>query len=243
MDTLSKEEINAVATALYEKAKAEEFKKFSRDIHLEKKFLITGSNVVIKQFYPKLKAGPSIDIRYLILTMLANEINRKNIAGSIAELGVFRGVFAQRMRALFPDRTFYLFDTFDGFDEKQKSDDFLNFGAKFDNFKDTSIEIALKTIGDTKNCVVKKGLFPETAKDVDDVFAFVSLDADLYEPIRDGLHFFYDKMASGGYILIHDFINAAYPGCEKAVREFCTEKKLAYAPMPDNVCSALICIP
>ena len=50
------------------------------------------------------------------------------------------------------------------------------------------------------NCIVKQGFFPETATDVEDTFCFVSIDTDLYEPIYQGLKFFYPKLEKGGYI-------------------------------------------
>jgi O-methyltransferase len=42
-----------------------------------------------------------------------------------------------------------------------------------------------------ENCIVRKGYFPETAEDLEDEFVFVSIDADLYEPIYNGLCYFY----------------------------------------------------
>lgn len=41
----------------------------------------------------------------------------KNIQGAVAELGVYRGDFAKVINSVFPDRKFYLFDTFEGFPE------------------------------------------------------------------------------------------------------------------------------
>ena len=36
----------------------------------------------------------------------------------MAELGVYRGEFAKEINKVFPDRTLYLFDTFEGFAEQ-----------------------------------------------------------------------------------------------------------------------------
>ena len=91
-----------------------------------------------------------------------------------------------------------------------------------------------------KKCVPVKGFFPESAKDIDDQFVFVSLDADLYEPIYAGLNFFYPKLVSGGYIFIHDFNNSNYKGARKAVVQFCNEQKINFIPIPDSSGSAII---
>jgi O-methyltransferase len=52
------------------------------------------------------------------LELVAYEIYSNNVKGNVAELGVFRGDFAKHINVAFPDRKLYLFDTFDGFNEK-----------------------------------------------------------------------------------------------------------------------------
>jgi O-methyltransferase len=51
------------------------------------------------------------------LELCAQEIDEDS-EGCVAELGVYRGDFAQYINTLFPNRKFYLFDTFEGFDKK-----------------------------------------------------------------------------------------------------------------------------
>jgi O-methyltransferase len=82
-------------------------------------------------------------------------------------------------------------------------------------------------------CIFKKGYFPETAYDVNDTFSFVSIDADLYEPILSGLIFFYPRLENGGYIFVHDFNNTEYKGTRVAVLEFCTKNNIGFTPIPD----------
>ena len=91
-----------------------------------------------------------------------------------------------------------------------------------------------------QQCQIVKGFFPESAKDINDKFVLVSLDADLYEPIYNGLEFFYPKLVSGGYILIHDFNNDAYPGSRRAVEEFCKKYNINFLPISDLGGSAVI---
>ena len=89
-------------------------------------------------------------------------------------------------------------------------------------------------------CKIVKGFFPESAAGVNDDFVFVSLDADLYEPIYQGLRFFYPKLVKGGYIFIHDFNNDHYKGSRKAVEQFCEENEINYLPIPDSGGSAIV---
>ncbi len=180
-------------------------------------------------------------VRYTTLELCANEIKTHNIKGNIAELGVYKGEFAKRLNQLFPDKKLYLFDTFEGFNskdistEKQKS-----FSSGEQDFSDTSVELVLNKMKYRDNCIVKKGYFPESAIGVDDKFCFVSIDADLYEPILSGLQFFYPKLESKGYIFVHDFNNDLYKGARKAVLDFCNTKNINYLPIPDACGTAII---
>ena len=115
-----------------------------------------------------------------------------------------------------------------------------NFSNGKQDFSATNIELVLSKIQNKHNCIVKKGFFPDTAIDVDDKFCFVNLDADLYQPIYEGLRFFYPKLEKGGYIFVHDFNNAEYRGAREAVLKFCREERLGYTPIPDNGGTAII---
>ncbi len=180
-------------------------------------------------------------VRYATLGLCYEEIEAKKVAGNVAELGVYRGDFAKRLNQLFPDRKLYLFDTFAGFDgqdvaqEKSKG-----FSTGEQNFSDTSAEMVLRKMPFPQQCIVKKGFFPNTAYDVEDIFCFVSLDADLYEPILAGLKFFYPRLTSGGYIFVHDFNNDEYKGARQAVLEFCQAQQISFTPLADSGGTAVI---
>jgi len=180
-------------------------------------------------------------IRLSTLELISFEINQKKLAGNVAELGVFKGKFAKYINNYFPDRLLYLFDTFEGFDPRDvQSENEKKFSSGDQDFSDTSVESVLKRMPFPQQCQIVKGFFPESAKNIDDKFVLVSLDADLYEPIYNGLEFFYPKLVSGGYILIHDFNNDAYPGSRRAVEEFCKIYNVNYLPISDLGGSAVI---
>lgn len=180
-------------------------------------------------------------VRLSTLELVSYEINSKNIVGNVAELGVYKGKFARYINRLFPNRTLYLFDTFEGFDsrdvttEKQEG-----FSGGNQDFSDTSVKAVFGLMPYPDKCVAKKGFFPESANGVNDNFAFVSIDTDLYEPIYAGLKFFYPLLSKGGYIFIHDFNNNAYKGSRKAVEQFCNEENIGFVPLPDSGGSAII---
>ncbi|GAW94068.1 TylF/MycF/NovP-related O-methyltransferase [Calderihabitans maritimus] len=181
-------------------------------------------------------------IRLSTLELIAHEIYSNKVEGSVAELGVYRGDFAQHINALFKDRKLYLFDTFSGFDNRNMQTELDNkfSDPRKQDFSDTNVQMVLRKMQYPENCVIKQGFFPETAIGLDDVFAFVSIDADLYEPIYDGLKYFYPRLNKGGYILVHDYNNTNYLGAKEAVKRFCKEKDIGYVPLSDAWGSAVI---
>jgi O-methyltransferase len=183
-------------------------------------------------------------IRASSLELIANEIYDKNIVGSVAELGVYRGDFARIINAAFPDRKLYLFDTFEGFDERDVEIEKENGFSRGDqDFSETSMELVLSKMKHKENCIIKKGYFPESINfggEINDTFSFVSIDVDLYEPMCKGLNYFYDKLNYGGYIMLHDYNNKCYTGIKVALRNFSEERKVPYFPLCDAAGSAII---
>ena len=115
-----------------------------------------------------------------------------------------------------------------------------NFSFGDQDFSDTSVEAVLKLMPHPQQCRPVKGFFPESAKDIEERFVFVSLDTDLYEPIYNGLRFFYPRLVSGGYIFVHDFNNEVYKGTREAVQKFCLEQNINFLPIPDLGGSVII---
>ncbi|MGN6248077.1 MAG: TylF/MycF/NovP-related O-methyltransferase [Ginsengibacter sp.] len=181
-------------------------------------------------------------VRLATLELVSEEIRKKGLNGNVAELGVYKGKFARYINLYFKERKLYLFDTFEGFDKRDiETEKKEGFSSGSQNFSDTSVESVLELMPYRDNCIAVKGFFPESAKEIKDEYVFVSLDADLFEPIYEGLKFFYPSLVTGGYIFVHDFNNDNYPGARKAVEKFCTENNISFVPIPDTAGSAIIC--
>jgi O-methyltransferase len=87
---------------------------------------------------------------------------------------------------------------------------------------------------------VREGIFPETATGLEDeTFAFVHLDADLYQSTLDGLNFFYPRLSPGGCIIVHDY-NHNWEGVTKAVDEFSETIPECFVEMPDMYGSVVL---
>lgn len=223
-------------------------KTFAKGVNFLMGNMLKSKNIFIGNSLDYLHRERKIDknyfdyIRLSTLELVSNEIKRKELEGNVAELGVYKGKFARYINQYFPDKILYLFDTFEGFDgrdiakEKQR-----NFSSGEQDFSNTSVDAVLKLMPFPNKCRPVKGFFPESAKGIDDQFVFVSLDADLYDPIYNGLQFFYSRLVKGGYIFIHDFNNDGYKGSRKAVEQFCLDERVNYVPIPDAGGSAVIC--
>ncbi|GHV27292.1 hypothetical protein AGMMS4952_08740 [Spirochaetia bacterium] len=184
----------------------------------------------------------ALDIRRAELHLLSEQINSRTVAGSVAELGVYKGDFALELAACFPNRPLYLFDTFTGFAEADLSLEGSN--GKAGDFSDTSFEQVSARFTPYPNVTIIKGHFPETALGYEgERFCFVSLDADLYGPVYEGLRFFYPRLSPGGCILVDDADSSQYPGAGKALRAFCEEEALFPVPFCDVHGSALLLKP
>jgi len=188
--------------------------------------------IPIKELVPN-----NADARIASLALCAREIYRNNVKGAVAEAGVYKGDFAKYINVLFPDRKLYLFDSFEGFDREtvvSQYDNVEQTNLWIESLKDTSVNLVMQKMKHKDNVVIRKGFFPQSAEEggVDEKFAFVNLDMDIYQPTYEGLHFLWDRMSEGGYIFVHDF--GHWDGIEGAVLKFCREKKVGYAPMTDN---------
>jgi O-methyltransferase len=185
----------------------------------------------------KLETSASEDdfCRLMSIRLAAERIIEKNIPGSIAELGVYRGELAAILNRLFPDRTLYLFDTFEGFSDKDLSDgqEEKHSKAAVGDFKDTSLDTVLSRMAYPERVVTRKGYFPATVDGLEDTFALVSLDVDLYKPTLAGLDYFYPRLSKGGCIFIHDYNNRRYKGVRSAVEEFADTAAVPLVQLPD----------
>ena len=180
-------------------------------------------------------------IRLSTLELAAQEINDKKIEGAVAELGVYKGKFARYINQYFPDRKLYLFDTFKGFDDNEVRSDIDNdFTKAKQDFSDTSVNNVLSIMPFAQKCIIKQGFFPDTAFGLEESFVFVSIDTDLFDPIYNGLQYFYPRLKKGGYIFVHDYNNDSYKGAKEAVKKFCRENDLPWLPLPDSSGSAIL---
>ncbi|ABQ24908.1 TylF/MycF/NovP-related O-methyltransferase [Geotalea uraniireducens] len=174
-------------------------------------------------------------VRYGTLGLALEQVAKDDIPGALAECGVYIGTTSKFIHDRLPGRPFYLFDTFQGFDERDSM-------AETDfRFRDTSVQLVLDHIGDTNNIYIRKGYFPETASGLEHAqFALVMIDFDKYEPTLSALEFFYPKVSAGGFIFVHDYSSPESGwACSKALDEFLLDKPENPILIPDSWGTAL----
>jgi len=176
-------------------------------------------------------------IRYAMIALAIRRIHQENISGDFAELGVYRGDTSRVIHHFAPARTLYLFDTFEGFSDRDEQN-----ASNDKRFNDTSVDLVKAKLGNAQNVVIRKGYFPETAVGLEDKrFAFVMLDADKYAPTLAGLEFFYPRMSRGGYMFLHDYNSPESDwGVSRALNLFLQDKPETIVDMPDACGSVLI---
>jgi O-methyltransferase len=220
------------------------FLRYSKLYHITKIIFSSIASKIVKLYILRYIPSKNIllgnknafdPIRAASISLAINRLKNDKISGSFAEVGVFKGYTSSLIHSLDSSRKFYLFDTFEGFPDKDIGDE------KDKRFNDTSIDLVKKNIGYLDNIEFRKGYFPETAIGLDqETFSFVMLDADLYNPTLAGLKFFYPRVNSGGYIFIHDYNSPESDwAVSKAVNIFMKDKSEKIVEIPD-MCGSII---
>ena len=172
--------------------------------------------------------------RFYMLWFQVEQLKADQIPGAFAELGVYKGDTAHMLIEMAPGRPIYLFDTFEGFAPADLSQEpHTDERYTSSNFADTSYASVQKRFSAYVQVHIVPGFFPDSAQTVpEQQYALVHLDADLFEPTRAGLDYFYPKLSPGGILLVHDY-NHSWEGVRKAVDEFAATIPEQFTPIAD----------
>lgn len=169
------------------------------------------------------------------------------LEGDFVDCGVNTGIFARAIINYVGfenlDKTYYLLDTFEGMAEEYSSAGemerhrLMNYGQKkglYEQVKETFKGFKVKII---------KGAVPATLVEVDTPkVAFLSIDMNCVEPEVRALEFFWDKMVSGGMIVLDDYGYAdAHTEQRLAHNEFAKSKGVSILILP--TCQGVIIKP
>jgi O-methyltransferase len=190
-------------------------------------------------------------VRFFNWWFQVERLKRAGVPGDFAELGVYKGESAKILHLMDPMRTFHLYDTFEGFKEedlKNETGEAATYTTR--NFADTSLEAVKRYLGAEGRFVYHVGRFDFAAPtpslppaggegEREGAFALVNLDADLYNPTKAGLDYFYPLLSPGGVIIVHDY-NYKWPGIQRAIGEFARTIPEPLIMVPDMDGSVMI---
>lgn len=159
------------------------------------------------------------------------------VPGDIAECGVFRGETFLPMGLYLKQhavpKQLFGFDSFQGFGEAAVASESSLGGTPHPDkavgaFADASYDeliAKMRRLGLAESAAVVPGYFRDSLKAAEARrFSFVHLDCDLYQSYKDCLEFFYPRLNPGGVILLDEYNDPPWPGCNKAVDEFLAGK-------------------
>lgn len=173
--------------------------------------------------------------RYFFINLCIDYLLEENLTGNVVEIGVYKGnsAFLLSKFARTRNNTCYLFDTFEGFDSRDLND--TESALREKAFTDTSLDI-VKEIAGNENTVFIKGYFPESLNQITEIndLIIVHIDCDLERPVISALNYFYPRIKSGGFLIMHDHSSLYWPGAEKAINEFFRNKLEYIIPVPDK---------
>ena len=94
----------------------------------------------------------------------------------------------------------------------------------------TSLAEVQQALAEFPKLVISQGWVPQVLEQLpEQVWSFVHLDVDLYEPTLGGLEYFYPRLSAGGIIITDDYGTPRYPGARKAWEKFCTAGNIPYS--------------
>jgi len=160
-----------------------------------------------------------------------------NLSGNILEVGVFKGFSALLLKKLEDELNLsikkdnlFLIDSFEGLSEINEEDIVNNeknyqhqqghFNVNFNDIKNL--------FRNYENVHLLKGWIPKIFNSLnkENLYKFVHIDVDLYEPTLTTLNYVFDKVVVGGVIITDDFDSNAFPGNRKAWQKFFIEKNI-----------------
>ena len=169
-------------------------------------------------------AGLNTDRRWMLYQLMRLA---KNVPGDTAECGVYAGAGSYIMCKVNQEdsgtnRLHHIFDSFEGLSSPSELDG--------KHWREGDLSCSHNTVVDNllefPNVKIHKGWIPQGFAEVErDLFCFVHIDVDLYQPTRDSIEFFYPRVNAGGLILCDDYGFTSCPGATKAIDEFFQDKK------------------
>jgi len=188
--------------------------------------------------------GAGIEWRIHVLCWAA--YHASHLEGDFVHCGVNTGLFSRAVIEYVDfnrlGKTYYLLDTFSGMDPRYSSEYEMARNAELGYRNDGDIYRQVQRTFEAFNVKIIKGAVPESLNGVDTAkVAYLSIDMNCVVPEVAALEYFWEKMVSGGIIVLDDY---GYPGCaeQRAAHDtFAKDKGVGVLSLP--TCQGLIIRP
>jgi hypothetical protein len=170
-------------------------------------------------------------------------LDTQNLEGNIIECGVWKGGMSCGAARFLLDnninKKIYAFDSYEGFPEPTDEDiiainnlkakNLENWGMKREGWNDSPLECLYECMNKLNipndKIVPVKGWFKDTVPKFDiDKISILRLDGDWYDSTKVCLENLYNKVVSGGIIILDDY--GYWKGCKQATDEFLLQNNI-----------------
>lgn len=168
-----------------------------------------------------------------------------SLPGLVAECGCFQGLssylLCSRLRmhdAAFDGRGFEIYDSFKGLSMPQREDMEFENSAEAERISANispgkyaaSLDYVKRALSAFPGIAYFPGWIPESfLPDRTDLYRFVHVDVDLYQPTKDSLEYFWPRLVPGGVIMCDDY---NWPGAKRALEQFCGANHIPFEITP-----------
>lgn len=163
----------------------------------------------------------SYDRKFTVLQLLKLI---KNLNWDTVECWVFRWATSYLiLKNINSKKTHHIFDSFEGLSEPWDID--WSYWTK--NNLTCWLEIVKDNLKEFKNAEYYKWWIPERFNEVKDLaFSFIHIDVDLYEPTKDSIEFFYERLEKWWVLVCDDYGFSTCPGAKLAMDEYAQKYSL-----------------
>ena len=179
--------------------------------------------------------------RHYVLNYLLR--NAELESGDVCEVGCWRGLSSYQIATFLKsqdiDVAFHIFDSFEGLSEIESVDRYEYEKRDVESIRKQfsySLEKVRDNMREFNFIKYYKGWVPERFPEVkDEIFSFVHIDVDLYQPTYNSFEFFYPRLCPGGIMVFDDYGCLQFPAAKKAIDECISrDDKVFFLPLPSG---------
>ena len=175
--------------------------------------------------------------RYYMVCWFAESV--KHLQGDFVECGVYKGGYSLALADYLQfntlDKNFWLLDTFNGLVKKHLTKAEIESGL-FEHYEgryEECYDAVVKTFKPYPNYKIIQGPVPDTLPQCKaEKICYLSIDMNITEPEIAAANYFWDKMVSGGVIILDDYGFTAHENQKQAFDAWVAEKNVRLLSLP-----------